>query len=65
MISFLGSSLWKQKTAEACSWIGLTETSAYLGYVNNLSNPQVTLGIIQIAGLRNYVNNANSDCNGN
>lgn len=62
MISFFGASDWKQKTAEACSWIGLENTNEYFSYVNNLP-PQEALGVIQIAQNRNYVNNANSNCN--
>lgn len=62
MISFFGSD-WKQKTAEAFSWIGLTQTIEYQNYINNLSDPSEAFGIVQIAQHKNHVNNANSSCN--
>lgn len=61
MQSYFGSN-WKQRTAEACSWIGLTSTDEYTNYRDSLTNPMSKLGLIQIAEYRN-INNANSNCN--
>ncbi|SEA70966.1 hypothetical protein, partial [Psychroflexus halocasei] len=60
MISNFGSN-WKQKTAEACSWIGLVYTDEYTNFVNNLSSTE-TLVYDNIARQRMYLNNANSNC---
>ena len=61
MQSFFGVN-WKQKTAEVCSWMGLTTTDEYINYRDSISNPMFKLGLIQIAEYRN-INNANSNCN--
>ncbi|HET8885297.1 MAG TPA: hypothetical protein VFM70_02990 [Salinimicrobium sp.] len=53
---------WKEKTAEACSWIGLTETDQYYDFVNGLSAAEA-LGFDQISRQKMFINDANSNCN--
>ncbi|MDQ7918123.1 hypothetical protein RBU60_11090 [Mesonia sp. MT50] len=62
MISYFGSN-WKLKTAEACSWIGLTDTTEYSSYRDSITNPMIKTGLIQLAEYRNFVNDANFNCN--
>jgi hypothetical protein len=60
--SYFGND-WKLHVSDAVSWIGLTQTSEYINYRNNITNPLIKLGIIDIAESKNQINNGNDNCN--
>lgn len=61
MMSYFGQE-WKEKTAEAVSWMGLVKTDNYVNLVNSLPGLE-TLYFDQISRQRLLINDANSNCN--
>lgn len=61
MMSYFGQE-WKEKTAQAVSWVGLVKTDNYVNLVNSLPGLE-TLYFDQISRQRLLINDANSNCN--
>jgi len=61
MLSYFGIN-WKEKTAEACSWIELIDTDEYVNYINDFP-PLQALQVDGIVRNYNHINDANSNCN--